>query len=710
MSLRNAASAFEDEAWEYPRNHKHQLYICELMSFMHGRVDDPYDRNKAFSKMELLEIRPSDVKKYLLYKAFKDPNPGPNDAPVHARAESLKKAKSGVSFFMVNKGVAWIDGVGGNPTRHPLVKEAINFVEALETRGLGTPTNVKRKYSTAEFNKVLSLFRERPDFEHRVRYPMMAVWSYHLIHRIDDTCHFKVEAPHGNVDFPFTIKTRTKWSKNVRSMKNCPDQILLGSECSKTCALLWLSIYLETFLGDYPNAKYLFSSNTDDKAPKNVKQQLRGRLKKVVWTHPAFIELADETGDEAALGVGTHSNRKYASTLAQRMGAERLQVEYRGRWVGEAGRNVCSRVYIHADDTYTDAFVASLLCVGGAVKYELEDAFIVTDNWLYVECVPNIRKRFEKDARFCRVMALSYLWAVFDQETADYLNPVDVDRVRTNFQRLHGPVDSNPVKKTKIAVVKINGSLDIVELDSARQASGDQQGAPSTPGTLAGNTNEILGYMQRMERSVVGELQAIRAEQSGYRRWVSDQFDRMVRNQRRFGGTIGQALSRQDPARQARNRLHEAAVTGQRRAALVTPQREQVRANENRATTRAVRLGIHPTAKLATNLRSLHEFWEEFMFGVGENKPAKNFTTDEVNGQGNSFKNKYSRRMKIWRIQKYLINCGMNIEAANGRIVEVYGTDKPTPLMLIIQNDQKNPNYPFIGRQRFRPRLVVNTD
>ena len=119
MNFSAAVTAFEDEAWEYPTNHKLQQYMSELMSFFHGRPDDPYPRNKTFTKAELLELRPSDIKRFLFFKAFKDPSPGPRDRPVHARAESLRKVKSGISFFMVNKGVAWIDGVGGNPTRHP---------------------------------------------------------------------------------------------------------------------------------------------------------------------------------------------------------------------------------------------------------------------------------------------------------------------------------------------------------------------------------------------------------------------------------------------------------------------------------------------------------------------------------------------------------------------------------------------------------------
>ena len=547
MSLRNAAAVFEDEAWEYPVNHKHQQYISECMSFFHGRADLPYDRNKTFSKDELLELRPSDIKKFLCFKAYHDPNPGPTDYPVYARAESLKKAKSAISFFMVNKGVAWIDGVGGNPTRHPIVKAAIAKVEALETRGLGVPPNTKRAYRDAEFNMILSKFREWQDFDHMIKFPMMTLWAHHLIHRIDDTCHFKVNAPHGNVEFPFTIKTRTTWSKNVTSMKNCPDQIVMGSDDSKTCALLWLSLYLEQYLSMHPSAKFLFTTKTDEKkAPDSIKQQYRSRINKVVWQTEEFKALTDETGDEALQGVGTHSGRKRASTKAQRMGATSLQVEFRGRWVGEQGRRVVSRVYIDSDDTYTDAFVASLLCEGGAVKYELKDDFsTVTDNWLYVECVPNIRERYSQDPRFCRVMALCYLWAVFDQETSEFLCPIDVDRIRTNFQRLHGDVEGNPVAKIKLSIVKLNGSLDIIELSDGAPPNAGNQTVVAAAVPQAGNSNEVLGYMQRVERSITGELQAIRNEQASARRWMGEQIDKVIVNQRRFGGTIGQALNRQ---------------------------------------------------------------------------------------------------------------------------------------------------------------------
>ncbi len=80
------------------------------------------------------------------------------------------------------------------------------------------------------------------------------------------------------------------------------------------------------------------------------------------------------------------------------------------------------------------------------------------------------------------------------------------------------------------------------------------------------------------------------------------------------------------------------------------------------------------------------------MFGIGDNKPAKDFTKDDRNGRGKAFKTMYSRRMRIWRLQSYLVNVGYSPEAANDKIIEVYGTSTPTIIITIIINEQKNPS------------------
>ena len=114
---------------------------------------------------------------------------------------------------------------------------------------------------------------------------------------------------------------------------------------------------------------------------------------------------------------------------------------------------------------------------------------------------------------------------------------------------------------------------------------------------------------------------------------------------------------------------------------------------------------IDPRARLIDGPRSLHELCDECEFGVGDDKPAKDFNSQEINQQGQPFKNKHWRRMKIWRIQRYCINKGLNVAAANQLITDVHGTDKITSLIIIITRYQKTDSYPCVGQQRFHPRL-----
>ena len=123
-----APDVFEDEDWVYPRHHKKQAYIIECMSLKHGRIDDPYPRDTIFTKEQLLELRPSDIRAYCNWKAFGNPYPDEKDMPIYGRAGSIDKAKQAVSYFMPNTGVAWMEGIGGNPTRHSSVSNVIKRI------------------------------------------------------------------------------------------------------------------------------------------------------------------------------------------------------------------------------------------------------------------------------------------------------------------------------------------------------------------------------------------------------------------------------------------------------------------------------------------------------------------------------------------------------------------------------------------------------
>ena len=204
-----------------------------------------------------------------------------------------------------------------------------------------------------------------------------------------------------------------------------------------------------------------------------------------------------------------------------------------------------------------------------------------------------------------------------------------------------------------------------------------------------------MGYLHTMDLQWQGRFNTLQRQQTEYHNITERRFEKVFENQRRFGGTIEQALFRQDPQAAARRRMHEAH----------TP------AGGDRADTIVPRLGaIDSSARLISRPRSLSELWEEFVHGIGAHKPAKEFTTMEKNNRYDGIKQKYYRRSKIWKIQAYLVNAGYSIHAANARIMRVYpGDGRVTKIVDKIIADGKNtanPRVPALGF-RVNPQLVV---
>ena len=102
----------------------------------------------------------------------------------------------------------------------------------------------------------MELFQREEDFNHKYKYPMMALWQYHLIGRVDDVANFKTADPRGHGDYDFCLKTRVRWSKNVMEERQCPPQILFGALDPTFCLLFNFGNYLEEYLRRHPQADY----------------------------------------------------------------------------------------------------------------------------------------------------------------------------------------------------------------------------------------------------------------------------------------------------------------------------------------------------------------------------------------------------------------------------------------------------------------------
>ena len=72
------------------------------------------------------------------------------------------------------------------------------------------------------------------------------------------------------------------------------------------------------------------------------------------------------------------------------------------------------------EQLYQDAKVAAILCVGGPVKYGFEEGVDgITDEWLFQNVVPNIRRRFPNDRNLCVVLAKALLYICLKHQSED---------------------------------------------------------------------------------------------------------------------------------------------------------------------------------------------------------------------------------------------------------------------------------------------------
>lgn len=102
--------------------------------------------------------------------------------------------------------------------------------------------------------------------------------------------------------------------------------------------------------------------------------------------------------------------------------------------------------YIVPKQLYIDAKVAGSLCVGGPIKYKLKPGITLTDDWVFGNVVPNIRRRYPTDSRLCRVLGLALLYGARDDIIGKSIPTCVRDRITQAYIPLY-PETSQPVEK-----------------------------------------------------------------------------------------------------------------------------------------------------------------------------------------------------------------------------------------------------------------------
>jgi hypothetical protein len=182
----------------------------------------------------------------------------------------------------------------------------------------------------------------------------------------------------------------------------------------------------------------------------------------------------------------------------------------------------------------------------------------VHNYWLFTTVIPNIRRRYESDDRLCRVLALAKLWAVFDETASEDLPLAEVERVKHSFAQNFGDRDGNPVVKIQLEIINVNGNLQIVAAANNNDTNNDgnagdnagpqqqQQQQQQQQGNQSRRNaqTQMMSLFQHQHQETLQRLEVMQADIVAQRAWMQQMFDRVITNQRRYGGTVHSAFAR----------------------------------------------------------------------------------------------------------------------------------------------------------------------
>lgn len=281
---------------------RYQAILVKFMNFKDNPVP-LYPRGRVFTPEELRSIRPIHIQRWFCLKVFGTPDPAPNQNPTEGRSTSLDYYKKAISYYMPDHNRGWDEtNQNGNPTRAREINDLIKAVRKKEVRRQGVPSHARRPMERDEFQQILTACHECEDEDDPMKYWLATYvkYQYHMIARVDDVAH--VSAEQGlmpNFQYPFTLKTRLRWPKNVQEERDAPEQIVIasgggGGAPNQPAAIGPAPVHPPALLSAHPRTLHNLWAEWEigiggRKAARNFSAHERGRVKhkftrrKVFW-------------------------------------------------------------------------------------------------------------------------------------------------------------------------------------------------------------------------------------------------------------------------------------------------------------------------------------------------------------------------------------------------------------------------------------------
>ena len=679
---------------------EYRSWFLKCMNYSFG-TSHPKDYD--FTTEELLELKPEHIYAFMANQVYGKPNPSDDDKPLNGRSSTLEYMKKAISFFMPNKLAGWnVETRSGNPTRSVEINELIKTVKKKEVRKEGKASSARRPMEQSEFRELIRRLRESNKPLVCRTLSAYFIYQYNMIGRVDDVAHFTVEDINPNVQYNFVLQSRMKWSKNVLEEREAPDQVVFGAGDPMYCAQLALAIHLEHSLMD----------GTMNKA--SASQLLFGVSKGVASKSLRDTIFADDFPRVDDKPLGTHSIRKLPSTYARRNGCQRDDIDSRGRWKRQKHT---SDEYIDVALPYPDAKVATVLCIGGAIMYDLKEGVGISDEWLLQNVSCNIGILYPRPVAV--VFGKALLWGVFDEDVSKLMDQRYVDRVRTAFAR----VDSNtldegvcPVRKVPLVIHNDDGNMVISTLDdmedeeevgaeNVRENGRNEAGRNVRRRIEQGGNSEVLNQVSNLIRCFHSSIVT----------------HHIIFLQIRLLKMHVVTLMRQNE--EMKNDLHLFRVgtnshlrnvhTCLRRVAL-RPSQPRIRSNNNSGgASLAAGVGgssqiMDPHVTHGSNIsklpKTLYVLWNEWEFGIGGNKPAKLFLATERG----RVKYQYSLRKVFWDLCSEMIRRGHTSDTAIDEMYKVYSNRLSlTQILRKMREDRKRGGHPLLRSSATIDNIIV---